>query len=73
MIDRYMQQTISAHKLKVLLSITTFFGCISACNNVRNKSNGIPAVFEGPMTFCSVKGTFASILTCVPKTQILNK
>jgi len=57
MIDRYMQ-TISAHKLKVLLSITTFFGWISACNNVRNKSNGIPAVFEGPSDILLSKEDF---------------
>jgi hypothetical protein len=42
--DRDMQ-TISAPNLEVFPSITTFFGWISACNNVGNKSNGIPAIF----------------------------
>ena len=42
--DRYMQ-TISAPKLKVLFSITIFFDWISSCNNVSNKSIGIPAIF----------------------------
>jgi hypothetical protein len=42
--DRYIQ-TISASKLKVLFSITIFFEYISPCNNVRNKSKGIPSVF----------------------------